>query len=357
MPDCTPGNTLQFARTVLNGLLTSGATVVCSYPLNEDDTEQTVSDLLMPFQPVVDRSVSDPGRYAVKLGDNESLVAAADTVPAVAAGEKIAGGAGTIQRQLRDPVSAFVQGRMGAKVIYPQAVGIPALMRGNLIHDALYQLYIDLPSAEAIGLWRGEELETRIGEAVDFAFSRHEKNCDAVLHQLLSLERRRIANLLRQFVVVDAERGSFQVSSVEAKIEYVAGHIRLPLRFDRIDRFDDASIAILDYKSGSRKKLLNRDREAEEIQLFVYAAAVDAPVSMLSLVNVDSREIAFDGAGRGFSDVDEWPELLSRIKAEISVACDDLANGDVRINSEQGIKSARSLNVLTRYTELQRDNG
>jgi len=357
MPDCTPGNSLHYARTVMLGLLTSGATVRCSYALNEDDTEQTVSDLLAAFQPVVDSSASDPGRYAVRLRETDSVIAAVDKVPTVAAGEKIAGGAGTIQRQIRDPVAAFVQGRMSAKLIYPQAVGIPAPMRGNLIHDALYQLYIDLPSSKAIGSWQGKDLESRIGEAVDFAFSRHEKNSDAVLHQLFRLERRRVADLLRQFVVVDAERGSFQVNSVEAKIEFVAGHIRLPLRFDRIDRFDDESIAILDYKSGSRKKLLNRNGEAEEIQLFVYAAAVDAPVSMLSLVNVDSREIVLDGAGRGFSDIDEWPELLSRIKSEVAVACADLAKGDVRINSEQGIKSARPLNVLTRYTELRRDNG
>ena len=278
-------------------------------------------------------------------------------MPVVATGEKISGGAGTIQLQLREPFSAFARGRLGARLIYPQAVGIPAPMRGNIVHDALYQLYIDLPSSEAIREWRDKELETRIAEAVNFAFARHERNCDAVLRQLLTLERQRISKLLRQFVLVDAARGSFQVDSVEGTVEFVAGHVRLPLRFDRVDRFDDDTIAILDYKSGARKKLLGRDREAEEIQLFVYAAAVESPVSMLSLVNIDSREIAFDGAGRGFSDVDEWPELLSRIKAQIAVACDDLASGDVRINFAQDIKTARTLNVLTRYTQLRRDNG
>ena len=93
------------------------------------------------------------------------------------------------------------------------------------------------------------------------------------------------------------------------------------------------------------------------MQLFVYASATDVPVSALALVNVDSREVAFDGAGRGYTDVDVWPELLQAVKADIAAACTDLSKGDVRINIEQGAKSARPLNLLSRYTELRRDFG
>lgn len=268
----------------------------------------------------------------------------------------MSGGAGTIQRHLNNPVAAFVHGRMGAKVIYPQALGIPASMRGNLIHDALYKLYIDLPSSDNILEWHSEELTGRIDSAVNFAFARHERNVDAVLRQLLLLERRRISKLLRQFIAIDAARDSFQVASVEGKFEFVAGHIRLPLRFDRIDSVGEQGIAILDYKTGAKKRLLNRKREVQEIQLFVYACATEAPVSALALVSVDSREIAFDGVGLGYTDIDEWPELLQQVKAQIAAACDEISNGDVRLNIEQGIKSARPLNLLTRYTELRRDH-
>ena len=110
-------------------------------------------------------------------------------------------------------------------------------------------------------------------------------------------------------------------------------------------------------KTGAKKRLLNRNKEAEEIQLFVYACATEAPVSALALVNVDSREIAFDGAGLGYTDVKEWPDLLQQVKARIAAACDELSSGDVRLNIEQGSKAARPLNLLTRYTELRRDNG
>ena len=356
MPDCTPANTLHYAEATLKRLLASGATIVCSYALTEDDAEQTVSGLLQPFSPTTEMVISDPGWYAAGLTTRADLRLAEDSVPAMTAEEKISGGAGTIQRHLNNPVAAFVHGRLGAKVIYPQALGIPASMRGNLIHDALYKLYIDLPSSDNILEWQGEELTGRIDSAVNFAFARHERNVDAVLRQLLLLERRRISNLLRQFIAIDGARNSFQVASVEGKFEFVAGHIRLPLRFDRIDSVGEQGIAILDYKTGAKKRLLNRKREVQEIQLFVYACATEAPVSALALVNVDSREIAFDGAGLGYTDIDEWPELLQQVKAQIAAACDEISNGDVRLNIEQGIKSARPLNLLTRYTELRRDH-
>jgi ATP-dependent helicase/nuclease subunit B len=357
MPDCTPANTLDYAQRMLTRLVASSVTTITSFALNDDDSEQTASDLLGPMQLAVQKGDDAPGFHAAELSVSATLKEVDDSIPTVEEGEQISGGAGTIQRQCNDPITAFLHGRMGVRVIYPQAVGIPAAMRGNLIHDALYKLYIDLPSQDNIKAWGGGELERRIALAVDFAFARHEKNVDAMLQQLLILERHRIAGLLRQFIVVDAARSHFQITAVEGRLEFVAGHIRLPLRFDRIDTLDDDGSAILDYKTGSKKRLLNRQNAAEDIQLFVYAAALDSPVSALALVNIDSREISFDGAGSGYTDVEAWSDLLEEIKSDIFIACEKLSAGDVRVNIEQGLQSARPLNLLTRFTELRRERG
>jgi hypothetical protein len=357
MPDCSPANTQSYAEQVLTALIASSETVVCSYPLSDEDAEQTPSDLVSALQQSDRPDVADPGWYASSLLASLAIREVIDEVPGVKADEKISGGAGTVQRQVDEPISAFVQGRLSARPLYPQAIGIPAPMRGNLIHDALYHLYIERPTSEAISSWQAEELDERVAAAVAAAFIRHERNTDAVLHQLLQLERRRIEALLRQFVALDGSRGEFSIASVEGKFDFVSGRVELPLRFDRIDSFDDGSIAIIDYKTGSKKRLLNHSGEVQEIQLFVYACATDVPVSALTLINIDSREISFDGAGRGYRNEDSWAELLQRIKEQIAAACDDLSRGDVRINIEQGVQAARPLNLLTRYTELKRDDG
>jgi len=356
MPDALPKDTLQYAESVLKHLVTSSQQVVCSYSTMVDDAEQTRSELLTPYATTLDTATADPGWHATRLRASGNTAAVADKVPAVEVGELIRGGAATVQRQLTDPFSAFVLGRMGTRLISPQAVGISAALRGSIIHDALYKLFIDLPASNTIREWQGGEVSSRVNAALDSAFSRHEHNTDAVLQQLLALERRRVARLLRRIIEIDGERGDFEIASVEGQMEFVAGNIRLPLRFDRIDRFSDGHIAILDYKSGTKKKLMRSGEEANEIQLFVYAYAADAPVAALALVNIDSREIVFDGAGRGYTAEAEWPELLQRIKDEIAMACEDLAAGDVRLNIEQGVQAARSLNLLSRYTELRRDS-
>tara|TARA_R110002096_G_scaffold124002_1_gene268075 strand:- start:8674 stop:11265 length:2592 start_codon:yes stop_codon:yes gene_type:complete len=357
MPDSTPDDTLQYARNVLQRLVGAAPDVVCSFALNVDDAEQSLTDLLDTF--AVDKKApnADPGWYAGLLLPLGETVVVDDPVPRVGVGERLRGGASVIQRQISEPLSAFVVHRLGARAIFPQAFGIPAPLRGNLLHDALSHLYGELPSSDVVRNWLDSDLESRVDAAINSAFVRYEKNADTVLRHLFSLERLRLKRLLHQFVVLDAERPDFKVASVEGEFEFISGNIQLDLRFDRFDQFEDGTFAILDYKSGAKKKLFSKKGDIEEVQLFVYTLATDATVSALALVNIDSREITFAGAGRGFTDEAEWPDLLQQAQEQIAIACKDLAAGDVRIATSQHVQDARRLNPLSRFSEIGRDNG
>jgi hypothetical protein len=274
-------------------------------------------------------------------------------VPPIAADERLSGGASTIQNQLTDPIAAFLGGRLGVRSLDEQTDGLPALLRGNLIHDALYQLYFDKPSRNDIEGWT--DVEHRISSAIDFAFGRHERNADKVLLALLAMERRRVAGLLYDFIAIDIARDSFVVDSVERSVEFAEAGVRLQLRVDRIDRLPDDRIAILDYKTGAEKKFLTSKGEPKEIQLVAYACAVDEPVAALALVNVDSRTMGFNGAGAGYTDPEMWPEQLAGWSNLVRRACAELTAGDVRINMSMAVADARPLNLLTRFTELRND--
>ena len=354
MPDCTPDITLDHSQRLLMRLIASSATTIVSFPRNHNDSEQVASFFLEQMDLDAQEDIDLPKLHAAELSGLTNLKEFDDLIPVVKEGEQIAGGASIIQWQCNDPITAFLYGRMGVRVIYPQEVGITPLMRGNLIHDALYKLYIELPSRDTIRNWKDDDLDRRLTSSVDFAFSRHENNADQVLQQLLRLERSRVTNLLRQFVATDSARSYFKIANVEGELEFASGHIRLPLRFDRIDALGD-DIAILDYKTGSRKRLLNRQNIIQDLQLFVYAAASNLPVSALALVNIDNREISFDGAGSGYTDTNSWEKLLEEAKSDIFIACEELSAGDVRTNIEQPLQKARPLNLLTRFTELRRE--
>jgi RecB family exonuclease len=273
----------------------------------------------------------------------------------VAANELVAGGATTVQRQLSDPISAFAAGRLGIRSLQRISSGLSASLRGNLIHGALDYLYRDLPSQSEIAAWQDEELLSRIGSAVQLAFARHERYADPVLKELLLLERRRVQKLLSGLIVIDLGRESFAIASVEQALDVALSGIRLKLRIDRQDRLDDGSLIILDYKTGVKKRFLDGQREPLQIQLVVYACAVNEEVAGLGLVNIDSRSIDFDGAGRSFTSTDTWEDDLRRWKSRVMDAASQIQSGDVRINMLQGSDASRPLSLLSRVEELRHD--
>ncbi len=355
MPDAEPADTLAYAQRLLIRLGSAAGKVVCSYASTEDDAEQSPSGLLQALGAETGPAPPDPGWHAAALSKIVNTVVVDESVPGIVPGERVAGGAGTLQRQMADPITAFIVGRLGVRRLQAQAVGLPAALRGNIIHDALHQLYIDTPTRRDIGAWSGGELDQRIATSLDGAFVRHERNTDVVLTELFKLERRRVGDLMRVFVAVDLAREEFSVAAVEHEVAFAEADVRLQLRVDRIDRMPDGSLAILDYKTGAKKKFLQSDGQPREIQLIAYASALDDPVSAVALVNIDSREVSFEGAGRGYTDDADWDAWLAEWKRQVRAACRDLSLGDVRVNGVQGVKEARQFNLLSRYTELRRD--
>jgi len=355
MPDADPDDTVAYARNLLLHLGSSASEVICSYPLTEDDAEQTPSDLLGGLSIEAQPAHSDPGWHASKLSQTGDTVEVDDAVPKILRGERVAGGAGTIQRQLADPFSAFVAGRLGVKHLPPQAIGLPPALRGNIIHDALCRLYADTPSRIDILAWADATLTARIEQSLSSAFARHERNTDAVLAELFRLERGRMTGLLRNFVSVDREREDFNIAFVEHEVDFAEADVSMQLRVDRIDRLPDDTLAILDYKTGAPRRFLTSDGQPREIQLIAYACALGGTVSAVALVNIDTRAVSFVGAGQTDTDEADWQQRLAGWKRLVENACKEMSDGDTRVNVAQGVKDARVFNLLSRYTELRRD--
>jgi hypothetical protein len=160
---------------------------------------------------------------------------------------------------------------------------------------------------------------------------------------------------LRELVDADQQRNRFSVQDVELATEVDIGGVQLGLRIDRIDRFDDGAVAILDYKTGGRRKFLDGSGEPADAQLLVYAIAVEQPVAALGFYNIDSRETALDASGRDVMGVEEWQQALERWTQAVAAAAREFAGGDVRIRYWQTLRDARPLNLLSRYGEIRRD--
>ncbi len=354
MPDADPEDTAAYASRVIERLRSSARVCVCSYPKQSGDAIETVTALLTGI--AGGSAPPDPGWHAVQLCSRAAPQRLdSDPVPPLGPGESLPGGAAIIQWQRDEPFTAFALGRLGVSSLRPIEPGLSPILRGNLIHAAAFQLYSGLPSQADIRGWLGAELERRAAAAVNAAFPRYERHADGVLRELFALERQRVERLLQELAEVDVEREPFSIHALEQSTEFVLAGVRLGLRVDRIDRFDDGSVAILDYKTGSSRKFLDSNGEPDDAQLVVYAVAAARPVATLGFYNVDSRETALDGSGRDAMGDAAWQEALGRWSRSIESAAGEFAAGDVRIRYWQTLRDARPLNILSRFGELRRD--
>lgn len=348
MPDADPADTLEYSRRVLSRLLASARTSVCSYARSLDDSEQTGTSLLAENRLVAVPPVADPGWHAASITTAMSpVIASEDPVPALRRGESVTGGASVLQWQKEEPFSAFAFGRLGIGLLQPITVGLAQNLRGSLIHAALHRLYGNLPSSAEI-----RDLDAYAAEkAAAAAFRSAHRNADPVLAALLRLEERRVIRLLAAVLELDKGRSPFTVSAVEESVSASIEEVPLRLRIDRVDTLETGDIMVLDYKTGMRRRFLGGDGLPGDIQLVVYACALEGRISDLALVNVDSRGIEVSGAGKTLTPDMEWEPALAEWSRGVRRLAREFRDGDVRLYGPHNLQSSRSLGLLSRIRE------
>ena len=356
MPDAEPGDTLDYARRVLLRLAASCRELVCSHALTEGDAEQRQSGLMPILGPFEDAVAIDPGWFAALDAATGAPVSNGhDPAPPVAADEAVSGGATTINYQLGDPFAAFAFGRLGIRPVPAIASGLPPNVRGNIIHRALNALYRERPKREAIESSVLDGLDGRLMEIHRYAFAWLESRADPVLRQLLELEKGRVARLLRSVAELDLQRSDFAIAELELPVTLELGKVQLRMRIDRIDRAPGGELIVIDYKTGQRRQFLTADKVPADAQLVAYSLAIPGPVSELAYINVDSRQVELNGAGRELTPAVDWDAALGEWQDELRAAMRRFEEGDLRVNGALPAKDSRSFGLLARIRELQHD--
>lgn len=359
MPDATPHDSFEFAELVLGRIRYSATEVVLSWASSDGETELSPSRLLASLSMETDDSLTDPGWHATQLQDPASLVSlAADPAPPVMPGEKVAGGASTVQMQASEPFTAFAKGRLRIREIAAIESGLPATLKGSILHQALHAFLAAKPDSSTIAAWTDTEIGERIDHALSLVLAPARVHLDATHRKLIELERQRLHAIMKNFVAAERSRPPFAIENGEYGIDFERYGVRLVLRVDRIDRLADNSRLIIDYKTGMPKPLLDRDGNLLDLQLVVYAMAVGEPIGGVALMNIDSRAITYKGTG-GSVDWDpkrraDWAERLAAWIKIADAALHRLAKGDVRIDVHRLEQESGGLEILSRLEELKR---
>jgi ATP-dependent helicase/nuclease subunit B len=284
------------ARLLLHAWQAATDELILSAPARSDDVELSLSPMLKPFLHESVEAGDPPEWLALQLHREGQTHAYEDAVgipwdPA----RPLPLGTRSVDLQNRCPFRAYAELRLGGDDLAIPEPGVPADVRGMLLHAALEVFWRMLGNSRALLDTSPERLTALIADSVEqaahIAFgAAHERHAPAQSRELA-----RTARLIRALCEVEKQRAHFTVKATELDQMVRLGAAQLRMRIDRVDQLEAGGLAILDYKSGKRVPGgWDRDRPTHP-QLLAYLAAIGEDARAVATVNITATEVRFDG--------------------------------------------------------------
>lgn len=319
VPDATPEASLGRARRVIDAMSRVAGEVVWSCPLHgEDGTLLGATPLLTGWPEIADVArEGDTLLGTVLRAGVQTTVPTDDPIPPVGdpAVEGIRGGVSILENFAAMPFAAFVRHRLGVRPFPLAQAGLRAAEQGQMIHAVLEGFWrrtrtraalraLDPPSLTAEIRRSLTEVEASKGYLPGWRYGR----------RLVELERRRLEELLREWLEMEAARNEdFEVLQTELPVSTMVGRLPIAVRIDRIDRVTTASgdhYLLLDYKTGATVNPSGWQPDVmSEPQLPFYASCLD--LGRHGVPHVDGIAFAHVGETRcGFHARLRWTWYL-----------------------------------------------
>lgn len=361
MPRASAERELHIAKRLTQRLVASAYVVIVSAPQVEGDQPLQPSPLIAHFNElaVTDLKLAADVDYKALLmgGALEQLLD--ERAPEVEDLTKLRGGTQIIKNQAACPFKAFAIHRLHAQVAEPLEAGITPIIRGNLIHNALEILWLQLQDQSALLALTDEGLDESIGTALSEAW-RRVYGQELLGVELKALEQRRAHGLLKAWLELEKQRPPFKVLFNEKAVTYHMGGIPLLIRYDRIDELDDASLLVLDYKTGRTDLNAWAGPRPDEPQVPLYTLAQGERVHAAAFVQINAQEVGAKGIAldpavltglktpESLSRLDlpdRWQDIIEHWRATLSRLAEDFVGGDARVDP-------KSPSLTCRYCDL-----
>ncbi len=313
-PNASAEVQLAFARQVHAQLNQSAPEVVWSWPHRSGSADLQPSPLLAQASglhpQIVDAPSSTHWAHAALLTPRKHLAPPLDDTraPAVEPGEAVSGGVALLKAQAICPAWAYFRFRLGARPLEEPTDGLDVRQRGTLLHAALECLWRDLGTSARLQALDGTQTEEAMERAMAAAWARRDADQGPATLEPRSrmLESRRLHRLLTAWLDVERKRpGAFAVIATEQREAIALRGLNIRVQIDRMDRLDDGSQVVIDYKTGATVDTHNwASQRLTEPQLPLYAtwrASQGDPVVAVTFAKVLMREPGW----AGLADQDE----------------------------------------------------
>ena len=352
MPHATAEREWAFAAGLLAQYIGSSAIVHASYCRQLDDVPELPSPLLEGFTATDSAPQAMVNAQWQAQRQQRQLLYLEDTLaPAVSSAEleDIGGGSALLEDQSQCPFRAFARRRLRVEPLPEFSLALSPADRGTLLNDALDALWASI-SDLAHWLALDEQTEAAaVSEAAQAAISafpagRRRQFGSAYWH----LEEQRLCSLLTEWLALEKTRAQFSVAQRELDVSFALGPLQLRLRVDRIDRMDDGSQIIIDYKSGiSSVQDWLGDRPGKP-QLLLYGVAAPGEAAALAFGQLRPRDCKFVGLGQralapGIGtdiaravgermDASDWDSLNARWRDNLERLAQEFVDGKAQVD-------------------------
>ena len=286
MPHSLPRQDWELARSVSTRLLASARNVNFSFAAQTKESEKRPSRLITQLAgapnelPPSLKSRSRPNPTAVSFMDASQIPFPRDTIE---------GGASVLTFLSQCAFKAFATSRLNAKSWDPAEAGLTAAQRGQLLHSVLHAIWGGPPKglqslADLLALpdrkaFVESHVQTVLSDKMPVGV--HER----MPQRYLDIEGLRLTRLVTEWLDYEATRLPFSVAETEATRSISVASLNLSLRLDRIDRLNDDSLLVVDYKSGDVSPRSWDLPRPDDVQLPLYAGfAIDSEEKLGGLV-------------------------------------------------------------------------
>ncbi|MCG8413576.1 MAG: PD-(D/E)XK nuclease family protein [Pseudomonadales bacterium] len=348
----------QFAESAFRILCSSvGNSLHASFHRSDGEQECRVSSYGRSFERIATDSEFTGDNIPIPLYGWESSdtprlsVAADDTAVPLVVTEESLGGVSVLSDQSNCPFHGFLLHRLHAEPLESFATGLSRASRGTAMHEALEFLFGQVAGRDSIP---GDPntltalCDEAAGQAIQFLRKVHQA---LMTPRFERIEQQRIANLLQRFLKKEKERADFTVAAREQRHSWSYRGMVFNLKIDRVDRLDDGSLAVIDYKTGktvaSPTSWLS-DRP-QDLQLPFYSTVMNElqqeSVAAIAIAHVNPERTDYSGImeqkqfHRSLTSVSEklpgdmdWPALNHHFKLKVQEIADEFLQGIARIS-------------------------
>ncbi|MGB7741895.1 MAG: PD-(D/E)XK nuclease family protein, partial [Terracidiphilus sp.] len=345
MPHAVPQVDWDLAEATTRRLLASASEMNFSYARQVEGVEKRPSHVVAQVAeaarplPVELLAESQPAPIALPFADTSRVPFPAGTAT---------GGSGILTSQSQCAFKAFATARLDAASWDRAEAGLTPPERGLLLHEVMHRIWGGPPA----GI-RSHEALMAIGNLGSFVASHvraamREKTPlrarDSMPARYLDLEGERLTALISEWLRYEQARVPFTVEQTETNANPSIAGLELHLRLDRVDRLNDGSLLVIDYKTGNNSSNEWNLPRPEDVQLPLYAGfALDdaqGQVGGIAFAKLRAGKCEFQGKLKAARAT-----LRSDLRATTNLVKQPLAQEDMAAWREEIEKLARDFLV------------